>query len=294
MYQWSNSENRLNRYAGLLEGQSISFLIHYWGVVQRLASNSVHKHSFFEICYVNGGTGVYTEGDIEYPLYEGVIFCTRPNLFHQIKDVDQLDLLYVAFETLEQPSGAEVARNYTTALNRGAVWIDHSSESPSVLLWKSLLLRSQPNKSLPVSLLPKLAHALLESFSSLLGSTNNIESTSLFSTSAQLVQRAKLYIRDNLSRHLSLPEVASFLNVSERQLSRLFASSIHESFSSLVRTERIRAAELLLKQTNDPIKLIAERTGFSSVHYLTRVFTHAKGMPPAAFRATLTSAQAED
>ncbi|WP_211748680.1 AraC family transcriptional regulator [Paenibacillus sp. Marseille-Q4541] len=294
MYQWSKSESRLNRYVGLLEGQSLSFLIHYWGVVQHLASNSMHKHSFFEVCYVNGGTGVYTEGDIEYPLYKGVTICTRPNLFHQIKDVDQLDLLFVAFETLEQPSGAEAAENYTSALNRGAVWIEHSSESPSILLWKSLLLRSQPNTSLPVSLLPKLAHALLESFSFLLGSINNLESTPIFSNSAQLVRRAKLYIRDNLSGHLSLPEVANFLNVSERQLSRLFASSIHESFSSLVRTERIRAAELLLKQTNDPIKLIAERTGFSSVHYLTRVFTQAKGVPPAAFRATLTSAQNED
>lgn len=288
LYQWSKSEERLNRYAGLLEDESLSFLIHYWGVAQHLVTNSVHKHSFFEVCYVNSGTGMYMETDIMYPLYEGVTFCTRPNLFHQIKDVDHLDLLYVAFEAIEKPLVANIFENYTNALHKGAVWIEHTSESPAIQIWKSMLMRSQPNTSLHESLLPKLAHALLESFPSLLGTSSILDRAPIFSSAVQLVQRAKLYIRDNLSGQLSLPEVASFLNVSERQLSRLFANSIHQSFSSLVRTERIRAAELLLKQTNDPIKLISERTGFSSVHYFTRLFTQAKGIPPAAFRAKLT------
>ena len=38
-------------------------------------------------------------------------------------------------------------------------------------------------------------------------------------------------------------------------------------------------AELMLQHTQEPIKVIAERTGFSSVHYFTRLFTKFKGIP---------------
>ena len=285
MYHWSKSEERLNRYAGRLDGESLSFLVHYWGTVRHLTANSLHRHSFVEICYVNGGTGVYLEGDRTYPLYPGVAFCTRPGQLHQIKDVHDLNLLSVAYDAREKPSASDVTAAYLEALRRCDVWTEFASESPAIQLWKSMLVRSEADDSLPASLLPKLAHALLESFPALFGAARNLDAAPSYSTTVQLVQRAKLYIRDNLSGPLSLPEVATYLNVSERQLSRLLAGSIHESFSSMVRTERIRAAELLLQQTHDPIKLIAERTGFSSVHYFTRLFTQFKGISPAAYRA---------
>ncbi|MBD2867236.1 helix-turn-helix domain-containing protein [Paenibacillus arenilitoris] len=284
MYLWNQSEERLNRFAGLLKGERLTFQIHYWGTVRHLTANVVHKHSFYEICYVNGGTATYAEGDAEYPLREGVLFCSRPGVYHQIKDVDRLDLLFVAFEPDETQSDANEFELYDRALKQGAVWLENQAISPSVQLWKSLLLPEGPLRPMPVSLLPQLAHALLVSFQAPLGGALKPEPVQQASNNALLINRAKLYIRDNLSGNLTLPEVAHYLNLSERHLSRLFAGSILESFSMLVRSERVRAAERLLARTNDPIKEIAERTGFASVHYFTRTFTRAKGISPAAFR----------
>lgn len=158
MYHWSKSEERLNRYAGRLEGESLSFLVHYWGTVQHLTANSIHRHSFYEICYVDGGTGIYTDGNQMYPLCAGVAFCTIPGQLHQIKDVDGLNLLFVAFEPMERPSAQEVTVKYIEALQRCAVWTEHASDSPAIQIWKSMLLRSEADTSLPASLLPKLAH----------------------------------------------------------------------------------------------------------------------------------------
>lgn len=285
MYHWPKSEERLNRYARLLQGDRLTLHVYYWGVVQNLASNVVHKHSFFEICYVNGGSGIYVEGDAEYPLYEGVMFCSRPNQSHQIKDVNDLDILFVAFEPDEIHSNTDDFQLYCSSLNTGAIWVEMTVHSPTVQIWKSLLIPSESSSAVPISLLPQLAHALIVSFSSLLGRTGKRpEAVPLASNAALLINRAKLYIRDNLRSNLTLAEVARYINISERHLSRLFAQSIHESFSSLVRNERIRAAEQMLAHTLDPIKDIAERSGFSSVHYFTRIFAGEKGIPPAAFR----------
>lgn len=284
MYHWTKSDERLNRYAGLLKGESLTFLIHYWGAVEHLVANVVHKHSYYEICYVNGGTGTYSEGDIDYPLYEGVAFCSRPNIYHQIRDVDGLDLLYVAFELNEKQSTQEAFVLYLESLSQGITWLKETNALPTIQIWKSLMVPAELGRALPVSQLPRLAYELIVSFTSLFGTLQSPKLAPISSNTALLINRAKLYIRDNLDRSLTLPEIARYLNVSERHLSRLFASSIHESFSSLVRMERIRAAEQMLMNTQFPIKEIAERTGFSSIHYFTRSFSQIKGIPPAAFR----------
>ncbi|MNR24953.1 Multiple antibiotic resistance protein MarA [compost metagenome] len=98
------------------------------------------------------------------------------------------------------------------------------------------------------------------------------------------MKRAKLYIRDNLAQALQLKDVANYLNVSERHLSRLFSEGIHESFTNYIRGERIRQAAHLLLSSDLPIKEIAEMTGFSSVHYFTRTFLLEKKIPPGRFR----------
>ncbi|WP_169086957.1 AraC family transcriptional regulator [Paenibacillus sp. PL91] len=285
MYNWPKSEERLNRYARLLQGESLTIHVYYWGTVQNLATNAVHKHSFFEVCYVAGGTGFYEEGGVAYPLHEGVLFCSRPNIRHQIRNVDQLDLLYAAFELDEKLSKPDEFDFYNHALNTGPIWMENQQHSPTAEIWRSLLIPSDECFAVPIAVLQQLAHALILTFPTIVGGKNRSSETILpASNAAILISRAKLYIRDNLGGAITLSEVARYINVSERHLSRLFSQSVHESFSMLVRHERIRAAEQLLSQTAIPIKTIAEQCGFSSVHYFSRTFAEAKGIPPAAFR----------
>lgn len=284
MFQWQQSQERLNRQAGLLQGERLTFHVHYWGVSRHLVANPVHKHSFFEICYVEGGTGIYTEGDREYSLHRGVLFCSRPGVVHQIRDVNELDLLYVAFEPDEKQSDPAELESYLDALGQGEVWMDNQSGSPIAGLWRSLLVPDSYAGALSAGVLPALAHSLLASFPDLLGVARSSNRPPVRTDSSILVQRTKQYIRDNLAGDLSQQQVARLLNVSERHLSRLFAENIKESYTTTVRNERIRAAEELLIRTGTPIKEIAEQVGFSSVHYFTRSFTQKKGMPPAAYR----------
>ena len=136
---------------------------------------------------MDGGTGVYTDENQTYPLYEGVAFCTRPGRLHQIKDVHDLNLLFVAFEAMEKPSAPDVSVKYMEALDRCAVWTEHAGESPATQIWKSMLIRSESDDSAS-SLLPKLAHVLLQSFPGLLGASG-FESAPLLSSTLQLIQR---------------------------------------------------------------------------------------------------------
>lgn len=284
MIQWQRSEDRLNGQIRMLRGDRISFHIHYWGAVRHMFPNVEHKHSFYEICYVDGGTGSYFEGDKIYPLYEGVMFCSKPGIVHQIGDVNELDLLFVAFEPDDSLTVPGELAGYLNSLDRGAVWIENQSFAPVTQLWKSLLIPDAAANPLSSELLPTLAHTLLASYPDVFGRDRSTIRTHVRADASFLLRRAKRYIRDNLAGDLSLPEIARHLSVSERHLSRLFAEYIQESFTATVRSERIRAAEELLIHTMTPIKDIAEQVGFSSVHYFTRLFTQIKGEPPARYR----------
>lgn len=283
MYQLRDSLQQLGELPPRLSGHAAVFNVFYWGIDERLPSNPVHRHSFFEVCYVMGGEGEYTEGGVDYPLRTGTHICSRPGIVHQIRTRDNLFLLYTSFELDESRSTREVAEAFRLLTEKGTVWVPHAEQSPTALLWRSLLLPEGTGRgSLSAVAAESSAYALLLSFPAQFGYVGQRAAPQRGST--VIFQRAKHYIRDNLAGDLSLSEVAQYLNVSERHLSRLFSAGIGENFTRFVQQERIRQAALLLQSSPLTVQEIAESTGFSSVHYFSRVFNQEKQMPPARYR----------
>lgn len=267
---------------GLLEGSEASFYIYYWGIRNGLPSNLVHKHSFFEICYIIGGSGTYTEEGVDYPLGAGTHLCSRPERSHQIR-TSGLDIVYVAFELDEARSSPEIVAAYRELAAEGLPLVHSQSQTPTAYLWESLLLRDEHPFQLPAVARRPLAHALLLSFPAQFRKHAAAE-TPPRSGASNLLQQAKLFIRDNLATPLSLGKLASYLNVSERHLSRLFVAGTGMNFTDYIRLARINQAERLLAESELSIADIAEATGFSSVHYFTRTFQRMKHLPPGRFR----------
>lgn len=282
VYLCKETRSLLNEVATVIHGPSACFKIQYWGVDPCLFDNQPHKHSFFEICYVISGEGEYTEEGILYPLRAGTHFCSRPGIKHQIRTQKGLFILFVAFELDETQSEDTMRDAFQNLAEHAEVCLYDGDHHPTALLWKSLLIR-EGHGSLPVAAVPTLAYTLLVSFLSLFGKETGKPIVHRKNTNI-LLQRAKLYIRDNLSQPLHLSDVAGYLNVSERHLSRLFSEGIHETYTDFIRSERIRQAAHLLLTSELSINEIAEVTGFSSVHYFTHTFKQEKKLPPGKFR----------
>jgi AraC family L-rhamnose operon transcriptional activator RhaR len=282
MYLYKESHTMLNESALVLSGTTACFNVHYWGVIPDLTDNPVHKHSFFEVCFVMDGEGEYTDEGIDYPLRSGTHFCSRPGITHQIRSKKGLFLVFVAFELNESLSYEVMQDAFHYLAENGKPCVQDGHHTPTALLWKSLLIQEKETGNLPSAAVPSLAYSLVLSFLTLFGKMD--EKATHRKNSNTLLQQAKLYIRDNLSQSLKLHEVASYLHISGRHLSRLFSASIHESFTQFIRQERIRHAVHLLMTSELSIKEIAEAAGFSSVHYFTRTFMEEKHLPPGKFR----------
>ncbi|MDQ0199385.1 AraC family transcriptional regulator [Neobacillus ginsengisoli] len=285
--KYLSGKTSLNDYVHRLNQNGASFQIHYWGVMPKHYDNQLHKHSFFEVCYVVEGEGTYIDDHCTYSLQENTLFLSRPEVLHQIKSEKGLSLLYVAFELIESESSESWIRIMETAKLCTEIILHDQYEMETALLWKSLLIQAtKRNNEFFEEMLSTIASSLiisiLQDFIPALNKSNHKHDPEQFSV---LLIQAQLFIHDNLSNSLKLTEVAKHLHISGRHLSRIFVAELGVSFSKYVQDERIKKAIILLKKTNLSLKEIAEETGFMNVQYFTRVFTSMMRTSPGRFRS---------
>ncbi len=83
----------------------------------------------------------------------------------------------------------------------------------------------------------------------------------------------------------SLGELAETFHLSQSYVTRIVKQETGSSFSELLTKMRIdRAVSLLMKNPEMKLVEIAEKTGFASQHYFSRVFKEKIGFSPADYR----------
>ena len=99
-----------------------------------------------------------------------------------------------------------------------------------------------------------------------------------------LVQKAMVYIENDLTCDLSLETVANMNNVNPGYLSSLFKKESGQSFVVYVNGRRIHRAKYLLRTTKLQVQTIAQHCGILDLHYFCRMFKKATGATPTEYR----------
>lgn len=92
------------------------------------------------------------------------------------------------------------------------------------------------------------------------------------------------YIRDRLAEPLRLPDIASAVGYSERQLERLFHKVFGMTVRRFVIESRVHAAARELTHTGRTVTDIAMRFGFCDSCAFSHTFRKATGMSPKEYR----------
>lgn len=96
--------------------------------------------------------------------------------------------------------------------------------------------------------------------------------------------KAVQFIDDNLSRKISLDEVADAAYISTRQLNRIFRTDIGTSAARYIKIKRINRVKEYLKKTNLTVGEIAYLNGFESESALCKQFKCETGISPSKYR----------
>ena len=109
-----------------------------------------------------------------------------------------------------------------------------------------------------------------------------------------VVANACRYIRDNLSRSISLRDVAAQVHLSERHLGRLFSQVKEMTVGDSITQMRMDEAAHLLLNQHWPVKKVAAAVGYPDVRYFTTLFRKRVKMTPAVFRRRQGTAFADE
>jgi AraC family transcriptional regulator of arabinose operon len=100
----------------------------------------------------------------------------------------------------------------------------------------------------------------------------------------QYVERAKDYIRQNISRDITTSDVADHLGLNRSYFYKIFTESCGKPPSRFITWHRLNTAWHLLNYTAMPVTEIARHVGYNDPAYFTRCFTACYGKPPTAVR----------
>ncbi|MCP1673586.1 transcriptional regulator GlxA family with amidase domain [Natronocella acetinitrilica] len=103
------------------------------------------------------------------------------------------------------------------------------------------------------------------------------------------VRRAVHFMEQSLNEKLTTAQIAAHVNVSSRQLERVFHAALGVAPLSYFRDMRLRYSRWLLQHSEAHIAEIAAEVGFADGAHFARAFRGRYGQPPHAARSQTTS-----
>ena len=266
----------------------------HWAYSAHLPDNDPHRHTFFEVCLVGDhGHGTFTNLGKPYALGPGDLFIARPGALHRIVNTQRplMELSWVSYQWHgAKPGLATVDDTVVDGLMRAfdespIVHVEAARAGQVSTLWKTIATMAAGDHVVDAQLRHLTAALILAiSQASTTTSAQPLDHTRTGGLRETTLRLALRYIEDNLDQELSIPQIAGYVAVSPRQLSRIFREFVNTSPAEYVSRARLDRAATLLRSTDRPVKDVAAQVGMPDVHHFTRAFSRYAGAPPASFR----------
>lgn len=98
------------------------------------------------------------------------------------------------------------------------------------------------------------------------------------------IEKAMLYIDQHCTEKISSDQLALEVGISKNKLQTGFLLRSGLTLHDYILKIRVDKAKLLLIDTNDPVKSIADNTGFTNDSHFCKVFRKFTSISPARYR----------
>ncbi|MGG2079951.1 AraC family transcriptional regulator [Lelliottia nimipressuralis] len=250
----------------------------------RLFANTVryhHWHQCLEILYVEEGFGVAIVDNRHYTMRPGRLFFFPPFTLHKVMVDEQAEAIYRrTIIHLDHHAVLKVLRDFPQAQQRlqklsrrgGPAWVADVAHCQVHI--HHLLSCYQPpmNSESIASLLIALFAMLPDDSDGAPGSSHGIASQVMF------------WLDENYQVKFSLDALAAELGKSRSYVSRKFHLETGEKIHDYLNTLRLRKACECLLHSEESVRDIGARVGFSDVTYFISAFRKGIGETPLQYR----------
>ncbi|GAA4696709.1 AraC family transcriptional regulator [Phytohabitans rumicis] len=282
--------DRLNATPGRIRLGPVDVDVYHWAEMADTVVNPPHRHTYFELCWVEDGAGEFIVDGRTHPIGPGSLLFARPGVPHQIisRHEPGIRLAWVAFHLRLTGDDGDLGALFD-AFSTSARPLAHDAQARVAALWTALRATGA-GPALPGqdAAATSVAQALLVALAQAGADALRPQTAVAPDAGAAVVRQATRYVQDNLDRPLSVEELARHVHLSPRQLTRLFTLHVGQSPAGYVERTRLDHAAALLVRTDLPIKQIADAVGYGDVPGFTRAFSRRLGTPPGRFRHAAT------
>jgi len=273
----------------LLGSYRVDFL--YWGHLgQRWWRNYLHVHSYYEVCLAYEGAGTFRAPDGLHEIETGTLFVAKPREAHEIISSKgrRLGIYFFAFSVTPQSSAQSTDEMdvLLDSMERSVKWVvpgQVSVRQTCELLTEEVIRREAGL----LNMVQRLAGKLVVDIARAIRTTPLLSAPidpPAKSPADATARRIKSYLRDNLSRPISIRDIAAQVHLSERHAARVFSGVVGMSAMDYLTQIRVDEAARMLLNPELSIKEIALACGYPDVHYFTTLFGKKMGITPAVFR----------
>ena len=247
---------------------------------EKAISKRRHRHSFFEVHFVVGGSISYQYTGSEIRRVEkghGIIF--PPECDHKVLDFDcELIKISVAFATSKRDALLE------RLANKGPVYF--SSPDTVHFCLDSILSEVDSKSVLSDTLIKNHVFAIICSLLRICGvdSVASDAKKNILEQDNVHVSLAKQYIDDNKNVFLTCEAVAQYCHFNVKYLGRLFKEQTGLSLLQYIHQSKVKEAERLLSDTSLSLKEVGRLLGFANEYYFNSFFKKHSGMSPGTYR----------
>ncbi|MHA0855658.1 cupin domain-containing protein [Paenibacillus sp. CMAA1364] len=261
-----------------------------------------HNHSEFEFHCIPRGKGVVILEDHMHPLSEGMLYVTGPGIMHyqeasSEESMEELCLhLDIEQKYRDNVDPWEIAEADETMQKLNEIPLVPSHDYHQAM--KCFLEAYSLCEGKYAGYYTSIKHLVID----ILLKVVRAYDTGGIGTQAPVrdmlsyrYEFAIQYMEANHSTIVTLENVAEKLNLSSRQLQRVFNQvNPTQTFSRTLEDIRLQAVCKRLEETSLSIEQIAQAEGFTNANYLHTVFRKRIGKTPASYRNEIKQMKSED
>ncbi|NLB80793.1 MAG: AraC family transcriptional regulator [Clostridiaceae bacterium] len=252
---------------------------------------SGEKHNFWEFAYADKGEVGVMADNIGYTLKEGEIIFHRPNEYHNIWANDMraniIVITFICNDITMNFFNRKILRLHDLQKNLLSLILKEGgatfSDPLDIMRQTKLNKKENPpfgSEQLIKTYLEQFLISLIRSDTAVDKKTN---SSAKKTNEDRIVEAIVLFLKNNINRQLSLDEICRDICFSKSYIKNLFnqkkGCGIMQYFA-LLKTE---ASKRLIEEGTLNFTQIAEKLGFSSVHYFSRFFKKNTDMSPRQY-----------
>ncbi len=244
----------------------------------------IHSHPGCEINFVTEGFGFIKIGKTQYPVSAGDYYITGPAVCHQQIIREGCGLKKMSFRMELNTLNTVKADETRRLIAASGFFTSRTGKGKQHIITQILGELKNPGVGYEVKLRSLFSLLIIEIIRDIAENEKPAGSKSggeMYKKRSFIIED---FIENNYSRGITARDTAEYLNVSIRQLNRIFQAMYKMSFKQKLLERKIQISQNLLEYTDLPIQTVSRKIGYDTVNNFSTMFKRKTGKSPLEYR----------